>query len=98
MPYLRTQTKPSGITRISDMDTRVTLIKERQSTIRADAEVAQLRETPRLVAVAPDFSDIKTPVQMLDPETAGRALHIGKRQAEREATAIRTAWDGSTIA
>ncbi|MET0493447.1 MAG: patatin-like phospholipase family protein [Actinoplanes sp.] len=68
------------------------------STIRADTEVAQLRETTRLVAVEPDFSDIKAPVQMLDPETAGRALHIGKRQAEREAAAIRAAWDGSTIA
>jgi NTE family protein len=63
------------------------------STIRADAEVAQLRETTRLVAVEPDFSDIKAPVKMLDPETAGRALQIGKRQAEREAAAIRAAWD-----
>jgi NTE family protein len=63
------------------------------STIRADAEVAQLRETTRLVAVEPDFSDIEAPVKMLDPETAGRALHIGKRQAEREAAAIRAAWD-----
>ena len=63
------------------------------STIRADAEVAQLRETTRLVAVEPDFSDIKAPVEMLDPETAGRALHIGRRQAEREAAPIRAAWD-----
>lgn len=63
------------------------------STIRADAEVAELRETTRLVAVEPDFSDIETPVKMLDPETAGRALHIGKRQAEHDAAAIRAAWD-----
>jgi NTE family protein len=30
---------------------------------------------------------------MMDPQIAGRALHIGKRQAEREAAAIRAAWD-----
>ena len=63
------------------------------ATIRADAEVAQLRETTRLVAVEPDFSDIEAPVKMLDPETARRAFHIGRRQAEREAAAIRAAWD-----
>lgn len=63
------------------------------STIRADAEVARLRETTRLVAVEPDFSDLEAPVQMLDPQTAGRALHIGRRQAEREAATIRAAWD-----
>jgi NTE family protein len=63
------------------------------STIRADAEVARLRETTRLVAVEPDFSDLEAPVKMLDPQIAGRALHIGKRQAEREAATIRAAWD-----
>jgi NTE family protein len=63
------------------------------STIRADAEVARLRETTRLVAVEPDFSGLETPVKMLDPRIAGRALHIGKRQAEREAATIRAAWD-----
>lgn len=63
------------------------------SDIRADAEVAQLRENTRLVAVEPDFSDLEAPVNMLDPETAGRAFHIGRRQAEREAAAIRAAWN-----
>ncbi|ADJ47349.1 hypothetical protein AMES_5524 [Amycolatopsis mediterranei S699] len=63
------------------------------STIRADAEMAQLRENTRLVAVEPDFGDLEAPVKMLDPETAGRALHIGRRQAEREGAAIRAAWD-----
>src|SRR4051794_26459846 len=53
------------------------------STIRADADLARLRETTRLVAVEPDFSDLEPPVKMLDPQTAGRALHIGRRQAER---------------
>jgi NTE family protein len=63
------------------------------STIRADAEVARLRETIRLVAVEPDFSDLEAPVKMLDPQITGQAFHIGKRQAEREAATIRTAWD-----
>lgn len=63
------------------------------STIRADAEVAQLRQTTRLVAVQPDFSDLEPPVKMLDPQVAGRALHIGQRQAEREAPTIWAAWN-----
>ncbi|WP_329057863.1 patatin-like phospholipase family protein [Amycolatopsis sp. NBC_01480] len=63
------------------------------STIKADADVAQLREKTRLVAVDPDFGDLEAPVKMMDPETAGRAFHIGRRQAEREAAAIRAAWD-----
>ena len=45
------------------------------STIKAGAEVAPLRENTRLVAVEPDFGDLEAPVKMLDPETAGRALH-----------------------
>jgi NTE family protein len=63
------------------------------STVRADAELTQLRGTTRLVAVEPDFSHIKAPVAMMDPEIAGQALRIGQRQAEREAAAIRAAWD-----
>lgn len=63
------------------------------STVRADAELTQLRDTTRLVPVEPDFSHLKAPVKMMDPEIAGQALLIGKRQAEREATAIRAAWD-----
>ena len=63
------------------------------STIKADAEVAQLRGKTRLVAVDPDFGDLEAPVKMMDPETAGRAFHIGRRQAEREAAAIRAVWD-----
>ncbi|GLZ01117.1 patatin-like phospholipase family protein [Actinoplanes sp. NBRC 103695] len=63
------------------------------SDIRADTEVAQLRGTTRLIAVEPDFSDLEAPVNMLDPQIAGQALHIGKRQAEHEAATIRAAWD-----
>jgi NTE family protein len=63
------------------------------STIKADAEVAQLRGKTRLVAVDPDFSELEAPVKMLDPQIAGRALHIGRHQAEREAAAIRAVWD-----
>jgi NTE family protein len=62
------------------------------STIRADAELARLRGTTRLIAVEPDFGGLEAPVRMLDPETARRALHIGQHQAEREAPAIRAAW------
>jgi NTE family protein len=63
------------------------------STLRADAELTQLRESTRLVTVEPDFSHLQAPVQMMDPEITGQALRIGKRQAEREAAAIRAAWD-----
>jgi NTE family protein len=63
------------------------------STIRADAEVARLREATRLVAVEPDFSDLEAPVKMLDPQIAARSVHIGRRQAQREAPNIRAAWD-----
>jgi NTE family protein len=42
--------------------------------------------------VEPDFSDLEAPVKMLDPQIAGRALHIGKRQAEHEAPTIQAAW------
>lgn len=63
------------------------------STIKADFEVAQLRGKTRLVAVDPDFGDLEAPVKMMDPETAGRAFHIGRRQAEREAAAIRALWE-----
>jgi NTE family protein len=54
--------------------------------------LAQVRETTRLISVEPDFSELKAPVNMMDPETAKRALQIGQRQAEREAPAILAAW------
>jgi NTE family protein len=64
------------------------------SAARADAELAQLRETRRLVAVEPDFSGIDAPADlMMDPNLAIRALQIGERQAEREAAAIQDAWN-----
>lgn len=62
------------------------------ATIAADAELERLRGTTRLLTVEPDFSSLATPVRMLDPETAGRALHLGRHQAEREAAALRAAW------
>jgi NTE family protein len=63
------------------------------STLRADAELTQLRESTRLVTVEPDFSDLQAPVAMMDPEITAQALRIGQRQAEHEAAAIRAAWD-----
>jgi NTE family protein len=63
------------------------------SDATADAELAQLRETRRVVAVEPDFSDIQAPANLMDPNFTIRALQIGKRQAEREAAAILAAWN-----
>jgi NTE family protein len=62
------------------------------SAATPDAELAQLRETRRLVAVEPDFSDTGAPANGMDPNSAIQALRIGKRQAEREAAAIQAAW------
>lgn len=63
------------------------------SDATANAELAQLRETRRLIAVEPDFSDIEAPANMMDPNLTFQALQIGKRQAEREAEAIQAAWN-----
>jgi NTE family protein len=63
------------------------------SASTADAELAQLRETRRLVAFGPDFSEIEAPANHMDPNLAIQALQIGKRQAEREAAAIQAAWN-----
>jgi NTE family protein len=59
----------------------------------ANAELAQLRETRRLIAVEPDFSDIEAPANMMDPNLTFQALQIGKRQAQHEAPAIQAAWN-----
>jgi NTE family protein len=63
------------------------------SDATADAELAQLRETRRLVAVEPDFSHVEAPANLMDPNFAIQAFQIGKRQAEREAAAIQAAWN-----
>jgi len=63
------------------------------SDATADAELAQLRETRRVVAVEPDFSDTQAPANMMDPNLAIQAFQFGKRQAEREAAAIQAAWN-----
>ena len=63
------------------------------SAATPDAELAQLRETRRLVAVEPDFSDTGAPANGMDPDSAIQALRIGKRQAEREAAAIQAVWN-----
>jgi hypothetical protein len=52
-----------------------------------------LRETRRLLAVEPDFSDIEAPANMMDPNLAIQAFQIGKRQAAGEAAAIQAAWN-----
>jgi hypothetical protein len=62
------------------------------SSVTPDAELAPLRQTRRLVAVEPDFSDIEAPANMMDPNFAIQAFQIGKRQAAGEAAAIQSAW------
>ncbi|MEY9862046.1 NTE family protein [Catenulispora sp. GAS73] len=57
----------------------------------ANAELAQLRETRRLIAVEPDFSGLDAPANMMDPNLTIQALQIGKRQAEHLAAAIQAA-------
>jgi NTE family protein len=63
------------------------------SDATADAELAQLREARRVVAVEPDFSDTQAPANLMDPNFTIKALQVGKRQAEREAAAIQAAWN-----
>lgn len=66
------------------------------SAAKTNADLAQLRQTRRLIAVEPDFGDSDTPTNLMDPNLAAQALQIGKRQAQHEATAIQTAWNLST--
>jgi NTE family protein len=61
------------------------------ASVTPDAELAPLRQTRRLVAVEPDFSDIEAPANMMDPNLAIQAFQIGKRQAAGEAVAIQAA-------
>jgi NTE family protein len=63
------------------------------SDATANAELAQLRETRRLIAVEPDFSGIEAPANMMDPDLTFQALRIGKGQAQREAATIQAAWN-----
>jgi NTE family protein len=63
------------------------------ASVTPDAELAPLRQTRRLVAVEPDFSDVEAPANMMDPNVAIQAFQAGKRQAEREAVAIQAAWN-----
>jgi NTE family protein len=63
------------------------------ASVTPDAELAPLRQTRRLVAVEPDFSDIEAPANVMDPNLAIKAFQIGKRQAAGEAAAIQAAWD-----
>ncbi len=63
------------------------------ASLTPDAELAPLRESRRLVAVEPDFSDMEAPVNLMDPNLAIQAFQIGKRQASSETAAIRAAWN-----
>jgi NTE family protein len=63
------------------------------TSVTPDAELKPLRQTRRVVAVEPDFSDIEAPANMMDPNLAIQAFQIGKRQASGEAVAIQAAWN-----
>ena len=63
------------------------------ASVTPDAELAPLRETRQLVAVEPDFSEIGTPANMMDPDLVIQALKIGKRQAVTDTEVIQVAWD-----
>ena len=63
------------------------------ASLTPEAELAPLRQSRRLVAVEPDFSDIEAPANMMDPNLAIQAFQIGKRQASGEAAAIQAAWN-----
>ena len=63
------------------------------ASVTPDAELAPLRQTRRVIAVIPDFSDIEAPANMMDPNHAVQAFRIGRRQAADEAPAIQAAWD-----
>jgi NTE family protein len=63
------------------------------ASVTPDAELAPLRETRRVVAVEPDFSDIEAPVNLMDLNLASQALQIGKQQAKHEAATIQAAWN-----
>ncbi len=62
------------------------------TSVSPDTELAPLRQTSRLVAIEPDFADIETPVNLMDPNLAIQAVRIGKRRAERQSAAIQAAW------
>ena len=63
------------------------------ASVTPDAELAPLRETRLLVAIEPDFNEIGTPANMMDPDLVIQALKIGERQAVAETAAIQAAWD-----
>ncbi len=63
------------------------------ASVTPDIELAPLRQTRRLVAVEPDFSDIGAPANVMDPKLAIQAFQIGKLQAASEAAAIQAAWN-----
>jgi NTE family protein len=63
------------------------------ASVTPDAELSPLRETRRVVAVEPDFSDIGAPANPMDPNLVLQAFQVGKRQASSVVAAIRAAWN-----
>jgi NTE family protein len=63
------------------------------ASVSPDVELSPLHESRRVAAVEPDFSDIETGANMMDPNLAIQAFQIGKRQAAVEVVAIEAVWN-----
>jgi NTE family protein len=63
------------------------------ASVSPEEELAPLRETRQIIAVEPDFREIETQANMMDPNIARQALQIGKRQAATTAAALQAAWN-----
>lgn len=64
------------------------------SIATANAELARLRGTARVIAIEADFREIEAPAhRLMDPDLAVDALRIGKRQAVREVELIQSVWN-----
>lgn len=63
------------------------------ASVTPDAELAPLRESRRLLAIEPDFSETGAPASMMDPNLVIQALQVGQRQALGEAAAIQASWN-----
>jgi NTE family protein len=63
------------------------------ASVTPNDELASIPDTTSLFAIEPDFGDLETPANMMDPNLVVEAHRIGKRQAADEAAAILTVWN-----
>ena len=62
-----------------------------RASVAPETELAPLRAARRVVAIEPDFSDVRATAGMMDPTFAREALRVGNRQAHCVAAAIQNA-------